>query len=77
MNRSGSEEELEVLFARLRREIPDMVIRTTYLTAFPGETEDEVDAMLDFMDRVGFDYTSVFPYSPGRRNTRVRDARSN
>lgn len=64
MNRSGSEEELEVLFARLRREIPDMVIRTTYLTAFPGETEDEVDAMLDFMDRVGFDYTSVFPYSP-------------
>ena len=64
MNRSGSEEELEVLFARLRREIPDMVIRTTYLTAFPGETEDEVDAMLGFMDRVGFDYTSVFPYSP-------------
>ena len=64
MNRSGSEEELEALFARLRREIPDMVIRTTYLTAFPGETEDEVDAMLDFMDRVGFDYTSVFPYSP-------------
>lgn len=64
MNRSGSEEELEALFARLRREIPDMVIRTTYLTAFPAETEDEVDAMLDFMDRVGFDYTSVFPYSP-------------
>ncbi len=64
MNRSGSEEELEALFARLCREIPDMVIRTTYLTAFPGETEDEVDAMLDFMDRVGFDYTSVFPYSP-------------
>ena len=64
MNRSGSEEELEALFARLRREIPDMVIRTTYLTAFPGETEDEADAMLDFMDRVGFDYTSVFPYSP-------------
>lgn len=64
MNRSGSEEELEALFARLRREIPGMVIRTTYLTAFPGETEDEVDAMLDFMDRIGFDYTSVFPYSP-------------
>lgn len=64
MNRSGSEEELEALFAHLRREIPDIVIRTTYLTAFPGETEDEVDAMLDFMDRVGFDYTSVFPYSP-------------
>lgn len=64
MNRSGSEEELEALFARLRREIPNMVIRTTYLTAFPGETEEEADAMLSFMDRIGFDYTSVFPYSP-------------
>ena len=64
MNRSGSEEELEALFARLRREIPNMVIRTTYLTAFPGETDEEADAMLSFMDRIGFDYTSVFPYSP-------------
>ncbi len=75
MNRSGSEEELEVLFARLRREIPGMVIRTTYLTAFPGETEDEVDAMLDFMDRIGFDYTSVFPYSPeeGTRACKMPD----
>lgn len=63
MNRSGSEEELESLFARLRREIPGMVIRTTYLAAFPGETEAEARAMLDFMDRVGFDYTSVFAYS--------------
>ena len=64
MNRSGSEEELEALFARLRHEIPNMVIRTTYLTAFPGETDEEADAMLSFMDRIGFDYTSVFPYSP-------------
>ena len=64
MNRSGSEEELEALFARLRREIPNMVIRTTYLTAFPGESDEEADAMLSFMDRIGFDYTSVFPYSP-------------
>lgn len=63
MNRSGSEEELDELFARLRREIPGMVIRTTYLVAFPGETDDEHEAMLAFMDRTGFDYTSVFAYS--------------
>lgn len=63
MNRSGSEEELDELFARLRTEIPDMVIRTTYLAGFPGETEDEASAMLAFMDRTGFDYTSVFEYS--------------
>lgn len=64
MNRSGSEAELEELFDRLRHEIPGMVIRTTYLAAFPGETTEEHEAMLSFMDRVGFDYVSVFPYSP-------------
>ena len=64
MNRSGSEAELDELFARLRREIPGMVIRTTYLVAFPGETEEEHEQMLAFMDRTGFDYTSVFAYSP-------------
>lgn len=64
MNRSGSEEELDELFARLRREIPDMVIRTTYLVGFPGETDEEHERMLAFMDRTGFDYTSVFSFSP-------------
>lgn len=64
MNRSGSEEELEALFKRLREQIPNMVIRTTYLTSFPGETTEEHERMVSFMDRIGFDYTSVFPYSP-------------
>ncbi|MDM8299796.1 30S ribosomal protein S12 methylthiotransferase RimO [Collinsella tanakaei] len=64
MNRTGSEPELEELFARLRTEIPGMVIRTTYLVAFPGETDEEFESMLSFMDRVGFDYTSVFAFSP-------------
>ena len=64
MNRSGSESELEELFARLRAEIPGMVIRTTYLVAFPGETDEEFESMLAFMDRIGFDYTSVFAFSP-------------
>ena len=63
MNRTGSEEELDALFARLRREIPGMVIRTTYLAAFPGETDEEAERMFAFMDRTGFDYTSVFEYS--------------
>ena len=63
MNRSGSEAELEALFARLRREIPGLVIRTTYLVGFPTETLDEHEQMLAFMDRIGFDYVSVFAYS--------------
>lgn len=64
MHRSGSEEELTRLFAKLRAEIPGMVIRTTSLVGFPSETDDEAEQMLAFMDREGFDYTSVFPYSP-------------
>lgn len=63
MHRSGSEEELSDLFDRLRAEIPGMVIRTTYLVAFPSESEGEFEQMMAFMDRQGFDYTSVFAYS--------------
>ena len=64
MNRSGSEEEFSELFAKLRREIPGMVIRTTCMVGFPTETDEEAEEMLAFMDREGFDYTSVFAYSP-------------
>ena len=64
MNRSGSEEELAALFAKLRREIPGMVIRTTSMVGFPTETDEEAEEMLAFMEREGFDYTSVFAYSP-------------
>ncbi|WP_102337470.1 30S ribosomal protein S12 methylthiotransferase RimO [Collinsella provencensis] len=63
MHRSGSEEQLSELFAKLRREIPNMVIRTTSLVGFPTETDEEAEQMLAFMDREGFDYTSVFAYS--------------
>lgn len=63
MHRSGSEQQLDVLFARLRSEIPGMVIRTTSLVGFPGETDEEAEQMLAFMDRNSFDYTSVFAYS--------------
>lgn len=64
MHRSGSAEELAELFATLRSQIPGMVIRTTSLVGFPGETEEDAEEMLAFMDQEGFDYTSVFPYSP-------------
>lgn len=63
MHRSGSEQQLDELFSHLRSEIPDMVIRTTSLVGFPGETDEEAEQMLAFMDRNSFDYTSVFAYS--------------
>lgn len=63
MGRSGSPEELHALFARLRSEIPGMVLRTTGMAGFPGETDDEADELYEFIAEEAFDYCSVFAYS--------------
>lgn len=75
MGRSGSEPELRELFARLRREIPGMVLRTTGMAGFPGETDEEAEELLDFLKYEEFDYTSVFAYSPeeGTRAAEMED----
>ena len=64
MNRTGSAPEFSALFSRLRREIAGMVLRTTGLVGFPGETEEEFEELLRFVEDEEFDYTSVFTYSP-------------
>lgn len=64
MNRWGDEEKLESLFARIRSKIPDVVLRTTLITGFPGETEEQFNSLAEFVDRVGFDRLGCFPYSP-------------
>ena len=63
MGRSGSPEELRALFSRLRAEIPGMVLRTTGMAGFPGETDEEADELYDFIAEQEFDYCSVFAYS--------------
>ena len=63
MGRSGSPDELRALFARLRSEIPGMVLRTTGMAGFPGETDEEADELYDFIAEQEFDYCSVFAYS--------------
>lgn len=63
MGRSGSADELRDLFARLRREIPGLVLRTTGMVGFPSETEEEADELVSFVEEIGFDYVSVFAYS--------------
>lgn len=63
MNRWGDEEKLESLFARIRSKIPDVVLRTTLITGFPGETEEQFNSLAEFVDRVGFDRLGCFPYS--------------
>ena len=63
MGRRGSVQELSELFRRLRSEIPGMVLRSTGLVGFTGETEDEFEQLVRFIEDVEFDYTSVFAYS--------------
>lgn len=64
MGRTGSPEELRELFSRLRSEIPGMVLRTTGMAGFPGETDEEADELYEFISEQEFDYCSVFAYSP-------------
>lgn len=63
MGRRTSRAELEGLIASLRREIPDIVLRTSLITGFPGETQEDHACLLDFVRRMRFDRLGVFPYS--------------
>lgn len=64
MNRWGDEEKLEALFAKIRSKIPNVILRTTLITGFPDESEEQFNALAEFADRVGFDRLGCFPYSP-------------
>lgn len=63
MNRRGTAEEAEALIARLRRAMPDITIRTTMITGFPGETEEQFAHLLQYIERIRFDRLGVFAYS--------------
>jgi ribosomal protein S12 methylthiotransferase len=63
MNRRGSKSFIESLFAKIRREIPDAIIRTTYIVGFPGETEDDFNQLYDFTETFKIDRLGVFAYS--------------
>lgn len=63
MGRGGREEELRVLFGKLREKIPGLVIRTTLITGFPGETEEQFNSMAEFIKEMEFDRLGCFPYS--------------
>lgn len=63
MGRRTTSAELVAVVEKLRRKIPDICIRTTLITGFPGETEEEHEALLSFVDRMEFDRLGVFTYS--------------
>lgn len=63
MNRWGDEEKLEALFSHIRERVPGIILRTTLITGFPGETQEQFDALAEFVKRVRFDRLGCFAYS--------------
>lgn len=63
MRRETSSEHIENLIARIRAGIPGISIRTTFIVGFPGETEEEFQYLLDFIERTRFERLGVFKYS--------------
>ena len=64
MGRRTTRKQLEDIIAKLRREIPDIVLRTSLITGFPGETQEDHEELMEFVDEMEFDRLGVFTYSP-------------
>lgn len=63
MGRRTTKEDLIRIVEGLRREIPDIILRTTLITGFPGETQEEHEELMEFIDTMEFDRLGVFTYS--------------
>lgn len=64
MGRKTSKADLERIITEIREKIPDMVIRTTLITGFPGETKEDHEELMQFVADMAFDRLGVFTYSP-------------
>jgi len=63
MKRGGTRESLEKLIARVRDRVPGVAIRTTFITGFPGETDEDFEELIKFVQNCRFDNVGVFTYS--------------
>jgi ribosomal protein S12 methylthiotransferase len=63
MKRGGTRESLEKLITRVRDRVPEIAIRTTFITGFPGETEEDFEELIKFVQNCRFDNVGVFTYS--------------
>ena len=64
MGRRTTKAELKAIVEKLRKEIPDIVLRTTLITGFPGETQEDHEELMEFVDEMEFDRLGVFTYLP-------------
>jgi ribosomal protein S12 methylthiotransferase len=72
MNRPGSERQYDSLLAGIRRRVPGVALRTTFIVGFPGETGADVDQLCAFVTRQEFDHVGVFTYSHEEGTTAYR-----
>lgn len=63
MRRPGNRRTYDALLDRIRRRLPDVTLRTTFIVGFPGETEQDVDELVSFVRDTEFDHVGVFTYS--------------
>ena len=63
MNRRGTKEEYLSLIRKIRKEIPNAILRTTYIVGFPGETKRDFEQLINFTKEVKFDHMGAFTYS--------------
>lgn len=63
MNRTGNPAELAALLKHIREVVPGIMIRTTLMAGFPGETEEQFEELVSFAEEARFDYAGVFAYS--------------
>ena len=64
MNRRGDQALIRSVISKLRTEIPDVVIRTTFIVGFPGEGDEEFETLAEFVNEIEFDRLGVFTFSP-------------
>src|SRR5438552_2440427 len=85
MRRETSRAHIEQVIENLRARIPGLALRTTFIVGFPGETDDEFEALLEFIERARFERLGIFKYSreegsraakmPGQISAKIKNAR--
>ena len=63
MNRDINQEKIKKIIQALRSKIPNIVIRSTFISGFPGETQEDHKELMDFLEEIKLDRVGVFPYS--------------
>lgn len=64
MNRTGNRAQIQAAVDHVRETVPGVVLRTTLIVGYPGETEEQFEELCDFVEEVEFDYVGIFAYSP-------------